>query len=555
MAKGKKSHTYDAIVVGSGITGGWAAKEFCERGLKTLLLESGGPMEHPNYPNTNANSWEFEYANELTTEELKDYPIQSRLWEFNRDQHHFFIKDKEQPYVQKKPFLWFRGNQVGGRSLMWSRNTYRYSDLDFEANIKDGHGIDWPIRYSDIQHWYDYVEKFAGISGENCGLEHLPDQILMEPYEMNCIEKHIKKRFKSNLIDRHYIQARAALLTKPHLGRGKCMSRDLCRRGCPYGAYFSSNSSTLPAAMKTGNLTIRPYSIVESILLNKDKTKAVGVRIVDKQTKESTEFFSSIISLNASTIGSTSILMNSNKEEGGLGNSSGVLGHYLNDHTDGVGAWGMWEEELEKHYIGSKANQMYIPRFRNVGKDKQEYLRGFAYECFSYRQTWKKGFYQDGLGADFKKKLTEFGPWESLFLAICESLPNKENKMTLSKDKKDPYGLPLIELDMSYKENMTKMREDAEKSAVDMMNACNLKYASGINDEPIAGKTIHEFGTACMGKDDKVSVLNKWNQVHDCKNVIVTDGSCLPSSPCQNPSLTYMALTARAVNHICDELK
>ena len=555
MSTKEENYTYDAIVVGSGITGGWAAKEFCERGLKTLLLERGSPMEHPNYPNTNANSWEFEYANELTAEELEDYPLQSKLWEFKRDQHHFFIKDTEQPYIQKKPFTWFRGNYVGGKSLMWSRNTYRYSDLDFEANLKDGHGIDWPIRYKDIEPWYDYVEKFVGLNGENCGLDHLPDQVLMEPYEMNCIEKHIKKRFEEDLKERYYIQARAAVLTKPHNGRGKCMSRNLCRRGCPYGAYFSSNSSTLPAAMKTGNLTIRPYSIVEKVLLNQDKTKAKGVRVIDKQTGEKIDFFASIISLNASTIGSTAILLNSNKENGGLGNSSGVLGHYLNDHTDTVGSWGMWEGEPDKQYMGTKPNQMYIPRFRNVGDDKQEFLRGYAYECFSWRNTWQKGLYQDGLGADFKNKLTEFGPWESLFLAICESLPNKENKMTLSKDKKDKYGLPLIEIDMQFTDNMKLMRDDAEKSALDMMNACGLKYSSPIREEGVGGETIHEFGTAVMGKDPQESVLNEWNQVHECKNVIVTDGSCLPSSPCQNPSLTYMALTARAVDHICEQMK
>jgi choline dehydrogenase-like flavoprotein len=439
---------------------------------------------------------------------------------------------------------------------MWGRNCYRFSDLDFEANLKDGHGIDWPIRYKDLKPWYDYVETFIGLSGENCGLEHLPDQILMPPFEMNCVEKHIRKRVEQDFKDRRYINARAAVLTQPHNGRGKCMSRNLCRRGCPYGAYFSSNSSTIPAALKTGNLTIRPYTIVESILYDSTKKLANGVRVIDTETKESTEFFAKIVSINASTISSTAILLNSKSSEfpDGLGNSNGTLGHYLTDHTDSVGAWGMWEEDSDTYYLGQRPNQMYIPRFRNVGNDKQDFLRGYAYECFSWKRGWDK-YDLEGIGVEYKAKLVQPGPWEVLFVAICESIPDPKNKMTLSKTEKDSYGIPLVELDVSFDKNMTLMRDDAANSAKAMMEKFEFKYATSFNEEAIPGKTIHESGTMRMSKNPSLGVLNEWNQLHDCKNVIVTDGSCLNSSPCQNPSLTYMALTVRAIDQICKNSK
>jgi choline dehydrogenase-like flavoprotein len=545
-------NTYDVIVIGSGITGGWAAKEFCERGFKTLLLERGKPMDHPNYPAVNKAPWELEHANELTQKELAEYPIQKNLWEFNRANHHFYMKDAKQPYVQKQPFWWFRGDQVGGKSLMWNRNCYRYSDLDFEANLKDGHGIDWPIRYKDIEPWYDYVEKFIGLSGENCGLEHLPDQILMPHKEMNCIESHIRTEVEHKYQERKYIHARAAVLTQPHNGRGECLSRNQCKRGCPSGAYFSSNTSTIPAAIKTGNLTIRPYSVVESIVYDEKQKRASGVKIIDSETKEKLEFFANIISLNASTIGSTAILLNSVSESfpNGLGNSSGTLGHYLSDHTDSVGAWAMWEGEVDKQSIGQRPNQMYMPRFRNIGKDKQPFLRGYAFECISWKKSWDK-FDLAGAGVEYKEQILKPGNWETVFVAICESLPDPKNKMTLSKTEKDPYGLPLVELDVTFGENTTLMREDAAKTAKEMLESFGLKYTSAFNEEAIAGRTIHEFGTARMSNDPKLAVLNKWNQLHDCPNVILTDGSALNSSPCQNPSLTYMALTVRAIDHIC----
>lgn len=440
---------------------------------------------------------------------------------------------------------------------MWNRNCYRYSDLDFEANLKDGHGIDWPIRYSDLAPWYDYVEEFIGLSGENCGLEHLPDQLLMKPYEMNCFEKHIRNKIEENYTDRKYIQARAALLTQPYKGRGACQSRNLCRRGCPYGAYFSSNASTLPAAQKTGNLTIRAHSLVEKILYDEKLNKAIGVRVIDTQTNEKIDFFADFIAVNASTINSTAILLNSTSENfpNGLGNSSGVLGHYLTDHHDGVGAWGMWNASPETHAIGQKPNQMYIPRFRNIGKNNTSYLRGFAYECFTWQRGWNKGLYNQGIGADFKNTLSQPGPWETFFVAICEALPDFNNKMYLHSTKKDKYGLPQIVLEVKYGENDKEMRKDAASSAEEILKKVGLEVTAAFNGEPIAGKTIHESGTAPMGNDSTQSVLNKWNQLHDCKNVIVTDGACLPSSPCQNPSLTYMALTARAVDHLIKETK
>ena len=557
MSKGKEQNSYDAIVIGSGITGGWAAKEFTERGLKTLLLERGRDMVHPHYPSSTAAPWELEYANELTLEELKDYPIQSKVWEFGRDNHTFYLNDNHVPYIQKQPFYWFRANQVGGKSLMWNRNCYRYSDTDFEANLKDGHGNDWPIRYADLKPWYDYVETYVGISGENCGLDSLPDQILMPPFEMNCIEKHIRKRFDEIYSDRKYINARAAVLTKMHNGRGPCNARNQCRRGCPFGAYFSSNSATIPSAQKTGNLTIRPFSAVESIIYDTKKNKATGVRIVDTETKQSTDYLAKIISVNASAIGSTAILLNSisNRFPDGLGNESGVLGHYLTDHTDSVGAWAMWDGEKEKTFVGQRPNPMYIPRFRNIGNDKQPFLRGYAFECFSTRRSWQRGARIAGAGADYKKSLTQPGNWEATFGAICESLPDKRNNITLSKTEKDIYGIPQVVLDVQYDDNMKLMREDAAKTAKEMLDVCGLKQISVFNSPPIAGRTIHESGSARMGNDPNESILNKWNQVHTCKNVIVTDGACLPSTPCQNPSLTYMAITARAVDHICKELK
>lgn len=557
MSKGKDQHTYDAIVVGSGISGGWAAKEFCEKGLKTLLLERGNEMVHPNYPNALSAPWELDYNNELTAKELEDYPIQQKAWEFGRDNHKLYVKDTNWPYIQKNPFYWFRGNQVGGKSLLWNRNCYRYSELDFEANLKDGHGNDWPIRYADIKPWYDYVEKFVGLSGENCELPSLPDQILMPPFEMNFVEKEVKKRIESKYKDIKYIQARAAVLTRAHNGRGPCQARNQCRRGCPYGGYYSSNSGAIPAALATGNLTIRPHSAVESVIFDLEKRNAKGVRIVDTQTKESTEFYGKFISINASAVASTAILLNSTSTDfpDGLGNTNGVLGHYLNDHSDSTGAFGIAEFAADHYSFGQKPNPMYIPRFRNVGDDKQDFLRGYAYECFSERKTWKKGFEMDGVGHDFKKSLSEAGPWEVGFWAICESLPNKDNKMTLSRTEKDPLGIPKIEIDVKFDENTRKMRIDAAEKARELLESAGMKHVGTYNEDPIPGKTIHEYGSARMGNDPKDSILNKWNQIHDCKNVIVTDGACLPSSPCQNPSLTYMALTARAVNHLIEESK
>jgi choline dehydrogenase-like flavoprotein len=557
MSKGKDQHTYDAIVVGSGISGGWAAKEFCERGLKTLLLERGNDMVHPNYPNALSAPWELDFNNELTVKELEEYPIQKHAWEFGRDNHKLYIKDSQWPYTQKNPFSWFRGNQVGGKSLLWNRACYRYSELDFEANLLDGHGNDWPIRYNDIKPWYDYVEKFVGLSGENCELPSLPDQILMPPFEMNYVEKEIKKRIETQYKDIKYIQARAAVLTRPHLGRGSCQARNQCRRGCPYGGYYSSNAGAIPAALATGNLTIRPHSAVESILFDSNKRKAYGVRIVDTQTKLSTEFFGELISLNASAIASTAILLNSKSRDftEGLGNNNGILGHYLHDHSDSTGAFGIAEFAKDHYSFGQKPNPMYIPRFRNVGNDKQDYLRGYAYECFSSRKTWTKGFEEDGIGLEFKKNLGEAGPWEVGFWAICESLPNKGNKMTLSKTEKDPLGIPKIEIDVKFDENTAKMRIDASEKAKELLENAGIVHVGTYNANPIPGRTIHEYGSARMGNDPKESILNKWNQVHECKNVIVTDGACLPSSPCQNPSLTYMALTARAVNYLVDYYK
>ncbi|MEO1053969.1 MAG: GMC family oxidoreductase [Bacteroidota bacterium] len=552
--------TYDAIVVGSGITGGWAAKELTEKGLKTLVLERGRDVQHvEDYPTANMAPWQFDKRGIDTTEEKEEYHIQSTTYAFTAGTKQFFVKDKENPYTtpEDKPFRWIRGYHVGGRSLTWGRQSYRLSDLDFEANAKEGIGVDWPIRYKDLEPWYDYVESFIGVSGQNEGLEQLPDGKFQPPMDMYCVEEKVSKAVKETWTDRLMTIGRTANLTEPLPGRANCQYRNLCYRGCPFGAYFSSNSSTLPAALKTGNLTLRPHSIVESLIYDEQKGKAVGVRIIDAETSQTKEYYAKVIFLCASTLGSTWILMNSksNRFPNGFGNASGALGKYLMDHHFQVFSRAQFDGFEDKYYRGYRPNGIYVPRFRNIKEKHPDFLRGYGMQGGAYRRGWKHANDQKGFGADFKASLTEPGGWEMTLMGFGECLPYEDNKVTLNPDVTDKWGLPTWTIDCEFKENEYAMRKDMAITTREILEAGGGKNIETFDKSDVPGFGIHEMGTARMGKDPKTSVLNKWNQVHEAKNVFVTDGSAMTSSACQNPSLTYMALTARAVDHAVSELK
>lgn len=558
--KAEKQNTYDAIVVGSGISGGWAAKELTEKGLKVLLLERGRNVEHiKDYDTALLKPWEFKYRGRITSEQQRTHQVQTRGGQYTEFNEKFWVNDIDCPYTEVKRFDWYRGFHVGGKSLTWGRGCLRLSEMDFTANAKDGYGVDWPIRYKDISPWYDYVERFAGISGQNEGLAQLPDGQFLPPFEMNCVEKEVKKR-----IEKHYNRERMmtiyrmANLSVPHLGRGSCQNRNLCNRGCPFGAYFSTQSSTLPAAMATGNLTLRPFSIVNSVIYNKEKAKATGVRIIDAETNETIEYHARIIFLNGSTLGSTFVMLNSVSDSfpDGLGNSSGQLGHNLMDHHFKVGASGTAEGFDDKYYYGRRPVGIYIPRYRNLGdKPERDYLRGFHYGGGASRTGWQRAIPEMGYGQDFKEDMTEPGPWVMGLGSFGEALPHYENHVALDRSKKDKWGQPVLAIDYEFGENEMKMRVDMLNDAAEILETAGMKDVKAFDDSAVPGMAIHEMGTARMGHDPKTSVLNKWNQMHDVKNVFVTDGSCMTSSACQNPSLTYMALTARACDHAVSELK
>src|SRR5579859_3322849 len=557
-----KQNTFDAIVVGSGISGGWAAKELAEKGLKTLVLERGRDVRHvTDYPTMAKDPWQLPFANKLTNAELKFYPVQSRTGWVNQANKHWWVNDLENPYTEVQPFDWIRGYHVGGRSIMWGKQTYRLSDLDFEANAKDGIGVDWPIRYKDIAPWYDYVETFIGVSGQAEGLAHLPDGKFLPPMELNCVEQVFKEKVSEKFDGRKITIGRVAHLTAPlphDPSRGVCQSRNMCDRGCPYGAYFSSNASTLPFAMKTGNMTLRPHSIVHSVIYDEKKGKAIGVKILDEQTKEEIDFFARVIFLNASTLGSTFILLNSisSRFPNGLGNASDQLGRNLMDHQYRAGANASVEGFDDKYYIGRRPNGIYIPRFRNVGSDKRsDYVRGFGYQGGAGRANWARGVKEMSFGEHLKNELTVPGPWGIGITGFGECLPYAENRVTLNHEKKDVHGLPTLNVDAGWKENERAMRKDMIVAAAEMLEASGFKNISTYDGADHIGLGIHEMGTARMGRDPKTSVLNQWNQVHEAPNVFVTDGAAMTSSACQNPSLTYMALTARAANHAVEELK
>ncbi len=553
------SNTYDAIVIGSGISGGWAAKELTEKGLKTIVLERGRNIEHiKDYVNTNKNPWDFPHRGGKTKQMEEDYPVLKRDYTLNESNLDFWTNEKESPYVETKRFDWYRGYHVGGRSLMWGRQSYRHSEIDFEANAKEGIAVDWPIRYKDIAPWYSYAEKFAGISGSRDGLPQLPDGEFLPPMEMNCVEKDVSNRVKEHYKGlRQIIIGRTANLTAPHNNRTNCQYRNKCWLGCPFGAYFSTQSATMPAAVATGNLTLRPFSIVKRILYDKDTKKATGVEIIDAETNQTYEYFAKVVFVCASALNSAWVLMNSATDiwPDGLGSSSGELGHNVMDHHFKCGASGTVEGYEDKYYYGRRPNGIYIPRFQNIFDDKRDYLRGFGYQGGASRSGWSRDIAEMGIGAELKDALSEPGGWTMGMTAFGEILPYHENKITLDKTKKDKWGLPVLSMDCEIKDNEIKMRKDMMIDAQEILEAAGLKNVSTYDGGYAMGQGIHEMGTARMGRDPKTSVLNEWNQVWDAKNVYVTDGACMTSGSCVNPSLTYMALTARAVDHAVKELK
>ncbi|MFA6944478.1 MAG: GMC family oxidoreductase [Pedobacter sp.] len=552
-------NTYDAIVIGSGISGGWAAKELTEKGLKTIMLERGRNIEHvKGYENATKGPWEFPHRGGRTQQMIEDYPVLKRDYPLNEKNLNFWASDKDSPYTEVKRFDWYRGYHVGGRSLMWGRQSYRLSEMDFEANAKDGIAVDWPIRYKDIEKWYSYVEHFAGISGTRDGLVQLPDGEFQPGMDMNVVEKEVAARIKAHYKgDRHMVIGRAANLTKALPGRTNCQYRSKCSLGCPYGGYFSTQSSTLPAAVATGNLTLRPFSIVTKILYDKDTKKAKGVEVLDAETNKTYEYYAKVIFLNASALNSTWILMNSATDvwDGGLGSSSGELGHNLMDHHFRLGASGRMEGFDDKYYFGRRPTGIYIPRFRNIGNDKRDYIRGFGYQGGASREGWSRNIAEMNIGADFKDALCEPGGWTMGITAFGETLPYHENKITLDKTKKDKWGLNVLSIDAEIKDNELKMRKDMMEDGKEMLEMAGLKDVKTFDTGYALGQGIHEMGTARMGRDPKTSVLNQFNQVWDAPNVYVTDGAAMTSAACQNPSLTYMALTARAVDHAVSELK
>lgn len=556
--KNKQLNTYDAIVIGSGISGGWAAMELCKKGLKTLLLERGRDVKHiVDYPTAMLNPWDFKAGLNNNMKDRETDPVQSTA--YSPADKHFYVSDAEHPYVQEKPFNWYRGYQVGGRSLTWGRQCYRLSDLDFEANHKDGFGVDWPIRYKDLEQWYSYAESFIGVSGNRENLPQLPDGEFLTPMELNCIEKHLGDSIRKHDEHRLLTIARVANLTRGWDHRGPCQNRNLCNRGCPFGGYFSSNSSTIPAAMATGNLTLRPFSIVTELLFDEHKQKAKGVRVIDTLSNEVHEFYAKIVFVNASTIATAGLLLNSvsSRFPNGFGNGSGQLGHNLMDHHSSAGAYGVHEAYTDQYYKGRRPCGFLIPRYRNLQDDKSlNFKRGYNIQGHGERQEWMdKAQSINGFGEDFKAQLTTPGPWTIWMAGWGECLPYFDNKVSLDNFQKDKWGQPLLKIDFAFRENEHNMMTDIQHTSAEMFEKAGFKNIDTFNYNKPGGSTIHEMGTARMGHDPKTSVLNKFNQMHEAKNVFITDGSCMTSSACQNPSLTYMALTARASQFAYEQLK
>jgi choline dehydrogenase-like flavoprotein len=551
--------TYDAIVVGSGISGGWAAKELTEKGLKVLMLERGENIEHvTGYVNALKAPWQLQYRDRISNQIREEHAVMTRDGFMHEANASYWVKDHDSPYVEIKPFNWFRGYHVGGRSLMWGRQSYRWNEFDYVANLKEGVGCDWPVRYEDMAPWYDHVESFAGISGSLEGLKQLPDGKFLPPMELNVVEKVVAGRIKARYSDsRRMIIGRVANITEPHGGRVNCQYRNKCDLGCPFGAYFSTQSTTLPAAVKTGNLTLRPYSIVTKIVYDKDSKKATGVEVLDAETNQTYEFKSKIVFLCASALNSAWVLMNSATDvwPDGLGSSSGELGHNVMDHHFRVGASGDVEGYEDRYIYGRRANGFYIPRFRNLFGDKRSYTRGFGYQGSADRSGWDRDIAEMGIGAEMKNARSEPGPWRIGMTAFGEILPSHQNKISLDKNTRDKWGLPVLAMDCEIHENEHRMRLDMMNDAAEMLEAAGIKNVQPFDNGYALGQGIHEMGTARMGRDPKTSVLNGHNQVWDAPNVFVTDGACMASTSCVNPSLTYMAMTARAADFAVDALK
>jgi glucoside 3-dehydrogenase (cytochrome c) catalytic subunit len=555
----QSSTEYDAIVVGSGISGGWAAKELTEKGLRVLVLERGRNVEHiKDYVNATKGPWQYTHRGGRTRAMEEEYPVLKRDYPLNEKNLSFWASDKDSPYTEVKRFDWYRGYQVGGRSLMWGRQSYRWSEFDFEANAKDGTAVDWPIRYADIAPWYDHVERHAGIQGTRENMPQLPDGQFQPGIKLNCAEEAVAGRLRTKFDGRRrIIIGRSANLTQALPGRGACQYRDACWLGCPFGAYFSTQSSTLPAAMKTGRLTLKPFSIVSEVLYDKNTKRASGVRVLDAVSNQTTDYTAKVIFLCASALNSTWLLMRSATDvwPGGLGSSSGELGHNLMDHHFRLGASGRIEGFDDKDEYGRRPTGFYIPRYRNFFGDKREYLRGFGYQGGAGRDSWSRAVAELGVGGAFKDAMAEPGPWSIGATAFGEMLPSHNNKISLDETKKDKWGMPVLKIDCATGENERLMRKDMMNDMAEMLEACGVKSVRTYDGGYFPGMGIHEMGTARMGRDPKTSVLNAHNQVWDAPNVFVTDGACMTSAACQNPSLTYMALTARAADFAVNELK
>ena len=557
------TNSFDTIVIGAGMSGGWAAKEFSEQGFKTLLLERGPNIEHlKDYPTTNMQPWEFKHRGRLTSKEIKENPIVSRCYAFREDAKHFFVKDKEHPYGQKKPFDWIRGYQVGGKSIMWARQVQRWSTFDFEGPLRDNYAVDWPIRYEDIEQWYTYVERFIGVSGNKDGLDTLPDGEFLKPWNTNVVEDYFSDQVKKYYTDRHVIYGRCAHLTesKPifiQQGRGLCMSRRICQRGCSLGGYFNVNSTLIPWALKTGNLTLKPNSVVHSVIYDEANKKAIGVKVIDSETKVSYDYYARVIFVTASTLNTNLILLNStsNRFPNGLGNDNGLLGKYIAFHNYRATIHAEYDGFQEFTTDGAKPTSHYIPRFRNVYKQETDFLRGYAagFGARPIRETNR-----DGFGDHLKSNLLETkenGKWSVNAHMMGETIPKETNRVTLDIEKKDSWGIPQLNIDVDYDENDEKMIQDFFEQFTEMFAKAGFKNIKTNDNQRRPGNDIHEMGGVRMGKDPKTSLLNKWNQLHECKNVFVSDGACMTSTSTQNPSLTFMAISARAANYAIDQMK
>jgi choline dehydrogenase-like flavoprotein len=558
-----KQNTFDAIVIGSGISGGWAAKELCEKGAKTLVLERGRNIEHiKDYPTANMDTWEFPHRGQMSRAFLKENPLISKAAGFSESTAHFFIKDKDHPYIQEKPFDWIRGYQVGGKSLTWGRACQRWSPFEFTAPERFGYGMAWPFGYDEIAPWYSHVERFIGVCGHKDGIESMPDGEFLPPFDLNCVESHLQQAIKKNYKDRHLVQARWAQLTQPtelHLqqGRGKCQARNLCMRGCPFGGYFSSVSSTLPWAQKTGNLTIRPHSVVHSIIYDERKGRATGVRVIDANTKETIEYFARIIFVNASALNSTLVLLNSTSRRfpNGLGNDSGLLGKYVMFHNYRASVGGTIEGFEDKYYYGRNPTEPIIANYRNLHRQDTDYVGGFTTFMGGYRGGPDEDKMKETIGGAYKDALSEPGGWGVYMYMQGETIPKESNHVRLSKDQKDQWGIPLLVTSVDYDDNDDRMVKDFLEQSTEMLEKAGVKNIGQNDNKQPPGLDIHEMGGCRMGNDPKTSLLNQWNQLHHCSNVLVTDGACMTSTGNQSPSILYMAMTARAVGQAVEEMK